>query len=439
MFCGSSAQLCEFSNAFLARSASLTTQQLALCRPCAVLFHVEAEMSSVDNGNARKRNQGERFDTDLYGDGETDPRAGYSTEVVEESDDSGSAGIGLPGKSKSRKTFGLKEAQEDTRMDESAEDDPLLAHGRRNQIATREQGKYQAQRLNAIISPPRVDPFAEGADKTPANSSNIRDYKDVMLETQLRKEERAVRLAAEKKLKEDAEQSAADGGAKKKRRWDDTNDSSSSAGAGSGKDEKQSKKPRSNWDDDASSSSGSGSGSASGKKSEWDATPTRGVSGDTGDSTPSSSSKPSRWGDATPTRASGKVSNWDQPTPLGGSGSGGTGQTPGRGKRSRWDETPDLQRATAAVGGLAGATPKGQQAVAGMQTPSAAQFAAMTPDQVRQVKRCAALRCPVAMRALLNTLHQSLFSTNRCSCCVLNECRCSSSVCSLSWTSAIDR
>jgi len=303
-----------------------------------------------------------QFDTDIY---DTGDRSLYVTEIptdreMEEEDDK-------PALGSRQRVFGVDDAREDTLGGE--EYDPLKDKRNIRQIAARESS-YHARRFDRIISPERADPFAA---ETPAR--DVRQYKDVLLETQLAREEAAVRRNIEKKLREEAEkkaQEAAEDGAaesKKRGRWDDE-----------GEDGKAAKRAR--WDETPAHPEAGGA-----KPSRWDATPDL-----------SSAAGKSRW-DQTPAPSAG--SRWDQTpaAPLGGAGGSRWDQTPkvlpseaatpavpggvtpsGR-KRSRWDETPDIR-----AGVPGGATPAGAMATpagpmaAGMMTPLA-----VTPDQLKRM------------------------------------------------------
>ncbi|KAF8091240.1 hypothetical protein N665_0451s0052 [Sinapis alba] len=252
----------------------------------------------------------------------------------------------------------------------------------RQTIAERE-GDYRNRRLNRVLSPDRVDPFAMG-EKTPDPS--VRTYNDHMRETAVQRErEETMRLIAKKKKEaEEAAKEQKDSGAaaappassKRRNRWDHGEEDSGVA--------KKVKASDSDWDV-ADSAPGIG---------KWDATPGR-----AGDATPSVGRRSrNRW-DETPTP--GRVNDSDA-TPGGGgvtpgatpSGvtwdatpKGSATPTPKR-QRSRWDETPATMGSATPMGGMTpsaaytpGVTPLGG---IDMATPTPSQLnlrGAMTPEQ----------------------------------------------------------
>jgi len=317
-----------------------------------------------------KPRSGTRFGTDsdasdLYAGGENND---YVTELSEEGDDDdgkskGKASSSEGGVRQKQRTFTVQDAFDETKGQEI---DPFAQHNKGRVIAERED-EYHARRMNRIISPPRADPFAMDASGDGENK-NVRSYKDAMRETQLGRDEAAIKRNIEKKLKEEAEQKKKDGADKegkgtKRGRWD--------AGPGESEEEKPSKRAKpADWDGSTDSSSSSGK---SGSNWDVEATP-RNESGSVSE-TPGR--RNSRW-DATPQTMSGSGMDLS-----GGATPSASMMTPGgKNKRSRWDETPT--NAPGGQLGLGGATPMGQQA--GMFTPSREQLAAMTPEQTQSIR-----------------------------------------------------
>uniref|UniRef100_A0A8C4NN35 Splicing factor 3B subunit 1 n=2 Tax=Eptatretus burgeri TaxID=7764 RepID=A0A8C4NN35_EPTBU len=250
--------------------------------------------------------------------------------------------------------------------------DPFAEH-RAPRIADRED-EYRARRRQLIISPERVDPFADGG-KTPDPKVTARSYTDVMREQHLSKEEREIRQQLAEKAKA-GELKVVNGATaaipkERKRRWDQSQpDHTPNATP---------KKKMSSWDQ-AETPSHTPAGSVTpGRDTPGHATP--GHSG----STPSA--RRNRW-DETPRterETPGHGSGWAETprTDRGGEGPGET-PTPGSAKRkSRWDETPASQ-----IGGNtpvltpSGITPKGTPAM-GMATPTPGHLMSMTPEQLQ--------------------------------------------------------
>ncbi|XP_054285703.1 splicing factor 3B subunit 1 isoform X1 [Macrosteles quadrilineatus] len=286
---------------------------------------------------------------------------------------------------------------------------------RRQKTAAEKEDEYRQKRRRMIISPERIDPFAEGA-KTPDVGS--RTYTEIMREQLLRGEESELRKKLVEKAKEGTLKPVANGDSKpapkKRGRWDQTADGDSTPSA-----PKKNKLPTdSPWDKE----------DATPATTRWDETPGHGKGGETPGATPGASTR--MWdatpghatpGHATPGRetpshdkmASSRRNRWDE-TPKteretpGQSGwaetprterSGGGDliqetPTPGASKRrSRWDETPSSQMTPGAATPVtphpstplmtpSGVTPTGQKAMA-MATPTPGHLLTMTPEQLQ--------------------------------------------------------
>eukprot|EP00730_Choanoeca_flexa_P013720 TRINITY_DN5630_c0_g1_i1.p1 TRINITY_DN5630_c0_g1~~TRINITY_DN5630_c0_g1_i1.p1 ORF type:complete len:1239 (+),score=416.89 TRINITY_DN5630_c0_g1_i1:132-3848(+) len=277
---------------------------------------------------------GDHYDQELYGKG-----AGFVDSIATgNAPDDDTLGMTTDVSISSRQYTGSQALVDEVRKT-GPEEDPFSQY-KRPTIADRESD-YQKQRRNRLISPERVDPFAEDDDDD--GNSKARTYTDIMQDQQLESERKTLLMKAKKAAEEGTLI---------------INPSEPSNTA---------KRPASDWDS-ASEVSDTGS-------SNWGATPAR---TDTGGDTPSSS----RWDAPTPSR---KKSRWDE-TPKADSGAGGR-------KKSRWDATPTMDPTAggamiastpmAGAGVNFGATPTGAQAM-GAATPrlTAQQMAGMTPEQV---------------------------------------------------------
>ncbi|KAJ0242141.1 Nuclear protein-like [Hirschfeldia incana] len=291
------------------------------------------------------------FDRDLYGGNDRDDS--YSTSIA--SDDEEDPNLDTNGSLVAQRLASYT-APKSILNDAARLDDDDGGFKPRQTIAERE-GDYRNRRLNRVLSPDRVDPFAMG-EKTPDPS--VRTYNDHMRETAVqRKREETLRIIAKKK--KEAEEAA------KKR-----------------KDPPASSKKRHTCDQDEED----GGGATALKKakpsaSDWYvadySTPGRGS-----DATPSVGRKSrNRWDEATPghvtdSDATPSGVSWDA-TPKGTA----TTPTPKR-QRSRWDETPATMGS--GVTSAAAYTPFGGIDMATPTPHKINMLGAMTPDQYNQAK-----------------------------------------------------
>ncbi|THD27375.1 Splicing factor 3B subunit [Fasciola hepatica] len=205
---------------------------------------------------------------------------------------------------------------------------------RRPTIADRED-EYRSRRLLAMISPARVDPFADG-DQTPDH--RLSTYKDIMLNQQLNKEHRILQSEIIEKSKT-GQLNVVNSTAPptKRRRWDqsstDTNDDGKTEVSAT---TPAATTPSKRWGDDSITPSRPGAtpGGAvtPGSRSQWDETPGRPK--DVA-ATPGQSVR--QWAE-TPGHLSGAVTPGRDV-----SGSTLLGGTPSA-RRNRWDETPHTER-----------------------------------------------------------------------------------------------
>lgn len=342
---------------------------------------------------------GTAAEAELYGNG--DKYAGYDISIAtndqEEDEDDYSAPLG-PSKLSS---FTAPQSVLNELAKGGAKIDPFAEH-KRPTVGDR-QNEYQQRMRNILISPARIDPFADGG-KTP--DPKLRSYTDVLKEQRLIKEQAAVVKKIQDKAKAgelpaNEQQPEAK---KKRRRWDQT----------TGDEETPAKKKwdqaetpsNSRWDETpgrqksttgnetpGTSRGGETPGATPGtihgaetpgrtpgatpSERAWEATPIHGGATPQGSQTPGGStpsvhsSRRKRW-DETPGRAPetpGRTPGWAETPRTDRTGAETPGMTPtphGGKRRSRWDETPQLG---STPGGTPGATPGG--ATPGGATPSA--------------------------------------------------------------------
>lgn len=295
---------------------------------------------------------------------------------------------------------------------------------RRQKTIAEKEDEYRILRRRMIISPERVDPFAEGG-KTPDVGS--RTYTEIMREQQLRGEENEIRKKMMEKAKDGTLKPVVEEPApvaKKRGRWDKTADGIAAVPAKkkavqvqseSAWEKDESATPATQrWDETPAYAKGSETPGATPSTRIWDATPAHATPGRetpllTGDK---SSVRRNRW-DETPRteRDTPAHSGWAE-TPRTDRVGGDLIQetpTPGASKRrSRWDETPSNQAAstpgTITPGAMmssmtpatpvtphaaatplltpSGVTPTGHKAMI-MATPTPGHLMSMTPEQLQ--------------------------------------------------------
>ncbi|XP_032364602.1 splicing factor 3B subunit 1 isoform X1 [Etheostoma spectabile] len=390
---------------------------------------IEAQILEIQGMKATLLEEGDQgvgldstgfYDQEIYG-GSDSRFAGYVTSIAaneQEEDEEEDSTTSLLGQKKPGYHAPVAILNAIPQSDEQY--DPFAEH-RPPKIAERED-EYKARRRQMIISPERLDPFADGG-KTPDPKLQVRSYVDVMLEQNLSKEEREIRQQLAEKAKSGdlkavngsaASQAAA--AAKRKRRWDQTADQTPT---------NTTPKKISTWDQADSSSETPGhtpghTPAHTPSSTRWDETPGRPKGSETPGATPSTrmwDPTPSHTpaGAATPGRdtpghatpghggATGSVrkNRWDETpktereTPGHGSGwaetprtdrgdeSVGETPTPGASKRkSRWDETPASQMGSSTPLLTPGKTPIGTPAM-NMATPTPGHLMSMTPEQLQ--------------------------------------------------------
>uniref|UniRef100_G1DGG0 Splicing factor 3B subunit 1 n=2 Tax=Capra hircus TaxID=9925 RepID=G1DGG0_CAPHI len=283
--------------------------------------------------------------------------------------------------------------------------DPFAEH-RPPGIADRSD-EYKKHRRAMIISPERLDPFADGG-KTPDPKMNARTYMDVMREQHLTKEERENRQQLAEKAKA-GELKVVNGAAasppppKRRRRWDQTADQTPGATpkklSSWEQAETPGRTPSLRWDETPGRAKGSETPGATPGSKIWDPTPSHPPAGA---ATPGRGDKP---GPATPGHggapSSARENRWDETpkterdTPGHGSGWAGTprtdrggdsiGETPtpgARKRKSRWDATAASQMGGSTPVLTPGKTPIGTPAM-NMATPTPGHIMSMTPEQLQ--------------------------------------------------------
>ncbi|KAK7867740.1 hypothetical protein R5R35_002244 [Gryllus longicercus] len=313
---------------------------------------------------------------------------------------------------------------------QSEKDYDPFADRRRPTIAEKED-EYRQKRRQMIISPERVDPFAEGG-KTPDLGS--RTYTEIMKEQLLRGEENELRKKIAEKSKDGTLKVVSNGdmpksAPKRRGRWDQTGGDEASAPAkkkvaggtlttGSSWDKEDATPASTRWDETPGHKGSETPGATPGQSTRiWDATPGHATPGHAtpGRETPAhdkSASRRNRWDETPKTEREtpGHSSGWAE-TPRTDRTAGDLIQetpTPSASKRrSRWDETPSSQmtpggmtpqtpgtphtphgtphgtpHATPSMMTPSGVTPTGQKAMA-MATPTPGHLATMTPEQLQ--------------------------------------------------------
>ena len=371
------------------------------------------------------------FDNDFY-TGEKSKFEGYHTSLAvndepDEEDETPLIGAGQQGK---RATYTApKSILNETRKAAEADDEDPFAETRRAKIADRED-EYRAKRRMMVISPLRQDPFANGG-ATPAAGS--RGFADVMREQQLKATEAELNKQMKDRAKDGTlkvvDQNIGNGAPrsapKRRGRWDvatATPDAKKAATEGAA--DASATPARSGVSQWAETPGRKDPGSETpAVLRSWDPTPAHVTPSRQEPATPSATTpaRRNRWDDQTPRTERETVGSGWAETPRTDRGGGGEKiisetPTPSASKRkSRWDETPGAATPTPVVGGMTPsgggmtpgmtpsgmtpggmtpsgatpsmtpsgiATPMGQKAMA-MATPSAAQMAQMTPEQLQ--------------------------------------------------------
>ncbi|XP_047135870.1 splicing factor 3B subunit 1 isoform X1 [Hydra vulgaris] len=413
----------------------------------AVQQDIESQIKELQNLRGNKINDkdeetqkkagiafGTAVEAELYGTA-SDKYAGYDMSIAtndqeEDEDDYSSAPLGTSKLS----SFTAPQAVLKDLAKNGADVDPFAAT-RKPTIAER-QNEYQQRMRNLMISPARVDPFADGG-KTP--DPKLRSYHDVLKEQKLIKDQAAVVKKIQDKAKA-GELKVTKPAKKRSGRWDQP---SGEEVAPKKKWDQVDTPSSTRWDETPGRSKGAETpgkggdtpGTVQGSetpaatpigeetpgrtpgatpKMSWEATPSYIQAGSTtpgnatpGGTTPSASSRRKRW-DETPgqsTDTPGRTPGWAETPRTDRQGSETPGMTPtphGSKRKSRWDETPQINATpgsgtphatpagsgmgtpagTPSIVGTPGVTPGGTLAMQ-MQTPTPGHLISMTPEQMQ--------------------------------------------------------
>ncbi|CAL8147916.1 unnamed protein product [Orchesella dallaii] len=289
--------------------------------------------------------------------------------------------------------------------------DPFAEHKRPTIMERQSHNEYFKKQPRLVLSPERVDFFADGG-KTP--DVNARQYSDVMREQQVRFEERELQRRIREKSKDGPLLPVANGEAvkpapaKKRGRWDQTAPDENVVPTKKKPSWETAETPgHTGWDATPghAGSETPGSGATPATQHIWDPTPAHNMT--PGHATPGVESRGGGGG------ASMRRNRWDETpktereTPGHNSGWAETPKvvreatdiiqetpTPSASKRkSRWDETPAVAMTpqtpatpmtphTPSMMTPSGVTPVGSKAMA-MATPSPSQLLQMTPEQLQ--------------------------------------------------------
>ncbi|KAJ3642146.1 hypothetical protein Zmor_024955 [Zophobas morio] len=357
------------------------------------------------------------FDSEIYdGGGGKGKYEGYVTSIAanDEVDDEDED----VGYSQKRTGLGAPVALLNDVAQSDKDYDPF-ADKRRPTIADRED-EYRKRRRGMIISPERVDPFADGG-KTP--DLNARGYTQIMKEQMLKGEEHELRKKILEKSKDGSLKSTngeVKSAPKKRGRWDQTVDEvvvpnkkktlsvSTNSGAVTPVWDADKTPADHRWDETPGHKGSETPGATPGQSTRiWDATPGAATPGRETPAHDKSASRRNRWDETPKTEREtpGHSSGWAETPRTDRTGADLIQETPTPGaskRRSRWDETPSVQTPSSSMtpGAMTpqtphgtpghatpmltpgGSTPVGVKAM-GMATPTPGHLASMTPEQLQ--------------------------------------------------------
>ncbi|XP_044755817.1 splicing factor 3B subunit 1 isoform X1 [Coccinella septempunctata] len=376
------------------------------------------EIPVEDPDKGAKLGESGYFDSEIYDNGMGKGKyEGYVTSIAandEVDDDEEDVGF-----SQKRTGLGAPAALLNDVARSEKDYDPF-ADRRRPTIADRED-EYRQKRRKMIISPERVDPFADGG-KTP--DLNARGYSQIMKEQILKGEENEIRKKILDKAK-DGSLKVINGESKapkKRGRWDQTIDevfvpskkkilsvSTPSGEAATPVWGDADKTPADHrWDETPGHKGSETPGATPGQSTrQWDATPGAATPGRETPGHDKSVSRRNRWDETPKTEREtpGHSSGWAETPRTDRTGADLIQDTPTPGaskRRSRWDETPSAATPsqTMTPGAMTpqtphgtpghatplltpgGSTPVGVKAMA-MATPTPGHLASMTPEQLQ--------------------------------------------------------
>ncbi|XP_060636999.1 splicing factor 3B subunit 1 isoform X1 [Anolis sagrei] len=370
----------------------------------AQIREIQGKKAALDEAQGVGLDSTGYYDQEIYG-GSDSRFAGYVTSIAAtelEDDDDDYSSTSLLGQKKPG--YHAPVALLNDIPQSTEQYDPFAEH-RPQKIADRED-EYKNRRRMMIISPERLDPFADGG-KTPDPKMNARTYMDVMREQHLTKEEREIRQQLAEKAKA-GELKVVNGASsqppsKRKRRWDQTADQTPGTTpkklSSWDQAETPGHTPSLRWDETPGRAKGSETPGATPGSKIWDPTPSHTPAGaatpgrgDTpGHATPghggaTSSARKNRWDETPKTERDtpGHGSGWAE-TPRTDRGGDSIGETPTPGaskRKSRWDETPASQMGGSTPVLTPGKTPIGTPAM-NMATPTPGHIMSMTPEQLQ--------------------------------------------------------
>ncbi|XP_076251577.1 splicing factor 3b subunit 1 isoform X1 [Rhynchophorus ferrugineus] len=370
----------------------------------------------VENSKGVGLGESGYFDSEIY-DGKDKKYEGYVTSIAANDEvDEDEEDVGF---SQKRPGLGGSVALLNNVAQSEKDYDPF-ADRRRPTIADRED-EYRQKRRRMIISPERVDPFADGG-KTP--DFNARSYTQIMKETLLKSEENELRKKILEKAKDGSlkvQNGDSKSSQKKRGRWDQTVEesfvpakkktlsvtTSSTAATPIWEGDKTPADIR--WDETPGHKGSETPGATPGQSTRiWDATPGAATPGRETPAHDKVSTRRNRWDETPKTERDtpGHSSGWAETPRTDRAGADLIQETPTPGaskRRSRWDETPSAatpSQATMTPGAMTpqtphgtpghatpmltpgGSTPVGNKAMA-MSTPTPGHLASMTPEQLQ--------------------------------------------------------
>uniref|UniRef100_A0A182SDN7 Splicing factor 3B subunit 1 domain-containing protein n=1 Tax=Anopheles maculatus TaxID=74869 RepID=A0A182SDN7_9DIPT len=358
------------------------------------------------------------FDSDFYdGDDTNNKYEGYVTSIAPNDDVDDEEDDGMPIGRNSRPMGYTAPTALLNEMGQGEDYDPFAE--RRKPTVAEKEDEYRQKRRRLVISPERVDPFADGG-KTPDVGS--RSYTEIMREQLLKGEEAELRKKIQEKAKDGSLKISMTGvaakpapvEAKKRGRWDQAVDvqfvaPKKVAVPATPTWDAEQKTPADHRWDETPGHKGSETPGATPNVRIWDATPAHvsGAATTPGRETPAEkSTRRNRWDETPKTERETPGHSWAE-TPradrVSGDGVLLDATTPASKRRSRWDETPSNATPSAMTPSIAmtptphgtstpghatplltpgGTTPVGHKAMA-MATPTPGHLASMTPEQLQ--------------------------------------------------------
>ncbi|KAJ3490951.1 hypothetical protein NLG97_g5684 [Lecanicillium saksenae] len=153
--------------------------------------------SSTQRTDSTKQKLTDSADNELYDNDGGDKFAGYHTSLPMGNDDDE-----MDGQDNTRRLVGQYTASteiinEFARGDGVEEDDILAGKGEKSGRIVDRETDYQKRRFNRVLTPTRADPFAE--NRQAGVAENGTNYREIMEERELEREEERVRRAIQSK------------------------------------------------------------------------------------------------------------------------------------------------------------------------------------------------------------------------------------------------